>query len=122
MLRMASNELGGEQMTSIWRDIRYSLRVIANAPGFAAIVILTLALGIGANTTVFSWINSILLDPIPGVQHTSEYVVLSIGPSGEGGALSYPDYLDLRDRNHSFSSLVAYHMTSNYITGNDKPE
>ena len=109
-------------MTSIWQDTRYSLRVIANAPGFAAIVILTLALGIGANATVFSWINSILLDPIPGMKHTSEYVVLSVGPSEEGGALSYLDYLDLRKRNHSFSSLVAYHMTSNYITGNDKPE
>ncbi len=52
-------------MTSFWQDVRYSLRMIAKAPGYAAIAILTLALGIGANTTIFSWINSTLLNPIP---------------------------------------------------------
>ena len=54
-------------MTSFWQDVRYSLRMIAKAPGFAAIAILTLALGIGANTTIFSWINSALLNPVPGL-------------------------------------------------------
>jgi len=54
-------------VNSFWQDVRYSLRVIAKAPGFAAIVILTLAMGIGANTTIFSWINATLLNPIPGL-------------------------------------------------------
>ena len=46
-------------MTAFWRDLRYALRLIAKAPGYAAIAILTLALGIGANTTIFSWISSV---------------------------------------------------------------
>ena len=54
-------------MTSFWQDVRYSLRVLVKAPGYAAIAIMTLALGIGANTTIFSWINSTLLTPIPAV-------------------------------------------------------
>ena len=54
-------------MNSFWQDVRYSLRMIAKAPGYAAIAVLTLALGIGANTTIFSWINSTLLNPIPGL-------------------------------------------------------
>ena len=66
-------------MTSFWQDVRYSLRMIAKAPGFAAIAILTLALGIGANTTIFSWINSTLLNPIPGLASPSEVVALSLG-------------------------------------------
>jgi hypothetical protein len=52
---------------SFWQDVRYSLRAIAKAPGFAAIAILTLGLGLGANTTIFSWINSALVNPVPGL-------------------------------------------------------
>ena len=64
-------------MTSFLQDVRYSLRVIAKAPGFAAIAILTLALGIGANTTIFSWINSALLNPVPGLANPREVVALT---------------------------------------------
>ena len=71
-------------MTSFWQDVRYSLRMIAKAPGFAAIAILTLALGIGANTTIFSWINSALLNPVPGLASPSEVVSLTLSkPRGQ---------------------------------------
>jgi hypothetical protein len=66
-------------MTSFWQDIRYSLRMIAKTPGYAVIAILTPALGIGANTTIFSWINSTLWNPLPGLPTPSEVVALSLG-------------------------------------------
>ena len=69
-------------MTSFWQDVRYSLRMIAKAPGYAAIAILTLALGIGANTTIFSWINSALLNPVPGLSNPNEVVSLTVGSPG----------------------------------------
>jgi hypothetical protein len=69
-------------MTSLWQEVRYSLRLIAKAPGFAAIVILTLALGIGANTTIFSWINSALLNPVPGLSNPNEVVALTLSEPG----------------------------------------
>lgn len=109
-------------MTTLVRDFRYGLRALLKAPGFTVIAILTLALGIGANSTIFSWINSTLLNPIPGVAHTSQYVELTAGPAGDDAPLSYPDYEDLRDRNHTLSSLIVYSLWSVDITGNGKPE
>ena len=70
-------------MTSFWQDMRYSLRVIAKAPGFAALAILTLALGIGANTTIFSGINSTLLNPVPGLTRPNEVVSLTLSKPGD---------------------------------------
>ena len=85
-------------MTSIWQDVRYSLRMIAKAPGFAAIAILTLALGIGANTTIFSWINSALLNPVPGVTDPSEVVSLTLSKPGDNPfPFTYPDIEAMRD-------------------------
>ena len=65
-------------MTSFMQDVQYALRMIAKAPGYAAITILTLALGIGANTTIFSWINASLLNPVPGLKNPREVVALSL--------------------------------------------
>src|ERR1700756_6036369 len=95
-------------MPNLLQDCKFGLRVLRKSPGFAAIAILTLALGIGANSTIFSWINATLLNPIPGVAHASQYVELTAGPAGDDAPVSYPDYVDLRDRNHTLSSLIAY--------------
>ena len=85
-------------MTSFLQDVRYSLRMIAKAPGFAAIAILTLALGIGANTTIFSWINSTLLNPVPGLASPNEVVSLTLSKPGDNPfPFTYPDLEAMRD-------------------------
>jgi predicted permease len=109
-------------MTSLWQDVRYSLRMVAKAPGFAAIVILTLALGIGANTTIFSWINSALLNPIPGLSRPNEVVSLVQGKPGDYLGFSYPDLEAMRDGQQSFSGITASVFIPMSLTGKGKPE
>lgn len=107
---------------TLWQDFRYGLRVLLKSPGFAIIAVLTLALGIGANSTIFSWINSTVLNPIPGVAHTSALAELAAGRDGDPSPVSYPDYVDLRDQNHSLSNFMAFSMWSMDLTGHDKPQ
>jgi len=110
-------------MTSIWQDIRYSWRMIGKAPGFAAIAILTLALGIGANSTIFSWINSALLNPVPGLSSPSEVVSLSLSKPGDNPfAFTYPDIEAMRDGQQSFTGITACNIAAMSLTGNRKPE
>ena len=110
-------------MRTLLADLRYSLRTLKKSPGFAAIAVLTLALGIGANSTIFSWINSTLLDPVPGASHTSNLVVMTEGGTGRAPIpFSYLDYMDLRNRSRSFSGLIAYHMQPMNLTGSGRPE
>src|SRR6201998_1919937 len=95
-------------MRSLWQDIRYSLRLIAKAPGFAAIAILTLALGIGANTTIFSWINATLLTPVPGLTKANEVVSLGLNKPGENPfPFTYPDVEAMREGQRSFTGIAA---------------
>jgi predicted permease len=107
---------------SVWQDLRYGLRVLLKSPGFAIIAILTLALGIGANSTIFSWINSTVLNPIPGVKHASQYVAISINEGRNQGPLAYPDYTDLRDRNRTLSGFIAFSTVTMSLTANGRPE
>jgi predicted permease len=110
-------------MTSFWQDVRYSLRMIAKTPGYAAIAILTLALGIGANSTIFSWINSTLLNPVPGLANPQEVVALSLSrPSETPFLFTYPDVAAMRDGQRSFAGITASGTVPMNLTGNDKPE
>jgi predicted permease len=110
-------------MTSLRQDVRFGLRTIAKAPGFAAIAILTLALGIGANTTIFSWINSALLNPVPGIANPSEVVALLQGKSTDDfDTFTYPDIEALRDGQQSFTGITACMFASMILTGKDKPD
>ncbi len=110
-------------MTSFWQDIRYSLRVIAKAPGFAAIAILTLALGIGANTTIFSWINAALLNPVPGLATPREVVSLTLSKPGDNPfPFTYPDLQAMRDGQQSFTDITACGFAQMSLTSKSKPE
>ena len=96
---------------AILRDVRYSARVIRRSPGFALMALLTLAIGIGATTAVFSLVNRALFQPLP-VDRQHEIVSLSNGSSrGMLNMFSYPNYEDLRDRAGVFNGLVAYRFT-----------
>jgi predicted permease len=110
-------------MTSFWQDIRYSLRMIAKSPGYAAIAVLTLALGIGANTTIFSWINATLLNPIPGLASPSEVVSLSLGHDSDNPfPFTYPDFEMMRNGQRSFAGLTGCNPTPMSLTGKGRPE
>jgi hypothetical protein len=102
-------------METLWKDLRYAARMLANSPGFALIAIFTLGLGIGANTAIFSVLNSVLLRSLP-VAHPAELAVLtdpdfhggSFGSqTGERSALAYSEFEYLRDHNDVFCGIFA---------------
>jgi predicted permease len=96
-------------MGTLLQDLRYGLRVLLKAPGFTTVAVLSLAVGIGANTTTFSWIDGLLLRPLSGVEKNQELVSLqTVTPSGEFISTSYPDYRDFRDQTKLLSGVVGY--------------
>jgi predicted permease len=106
------------------QDLRYALRQLRKSPGFTLTAVLTLALGIGANSTIASWIRSTLFDPIPGVAHTSQMISIMRGDRSEHPTppFSFPDFVDLRDGAKTLSGLLAYHDDFMAITGAGKPQ
>ena len=96
-----------ENVRAIWNDIRYALRMLAANPGFAAVAILSLAIGIGANTSMFSFVDALVLRPLP-VTRPSEIVrVLSASSSGPREYISYLDYIDLTHEAKTVAELTA---------------
>ncbi len=91
---------------SVMQDLRYAMRMLRKNPGFAAVAILSLALGIGANTLVFSVVNGLLLRPLP-VDRPDQLAFLE---TKSGITHSFPTYRDLRDRNQTFSGLAGYRL------------
>ena len=81
---------------NLLRDMHFAARQLTRNPGFAAMAIVTLALGVAASSTIFSWINSTLLDPIPGIAHTSDMITIMRGERSEHPTppFSYLDYAD----------------------------
>src|SRR4051812_8286702 len=92
----------------MWKDLQYAWRAIGRNRAFALVAILSLAVGIGANTAIFSILNAILLRPRP-VSNPEQLVELYVGEQQQPyQTSSYPSYLDLRDRNEVFGGLAAY--------------
>jgi putative ABC transport system permease protein len=107
-------------MDSLRKDIRYALRTLAKSPGFTAIAILTLALGIGANTAIFTVANALLLRPLS--YKDPDRLVRISSERNRAGYLSLPYFTVLRDHNSSFSSVAAYGEESFNLSGRREPE
>ncbi len=103
---LAYGNSGDVAMQTLWQDISYAIRMLKKNPGFTAVAVLTLALGIGANTVVFSVLNALILHPLH-IPHAESLYGIQHGDEASSYQ-SYPDYLDLRNRNHSFDDLAAY--------------
>jgi predicted permease len=110
-------------METFWRNLQYSLRTLRKRPGFTLTVVITLALGIGANATIFTWIKAVLLEPLPGIEQPERLVeVWGATRNNSALSLSYLDYLDYRDRNVVFSGLAAHQVQPLNLGRGGKPE
>jgi len=110
-------------MTAVLQDLRYALRGLRTHRGFTAIAILSLALGIGANTTIFTLIRAIFLREFAVRDPATLAAVFTVDPRNPGLFLnSYPNYRDLRDRNNVFSSVLLYFPSIISLTGRGDPQ
>jgi putative ABC transport system permease protein len=109
-------------MNGVIQDLRYALRQLRKTPGFTAVAVITLALGIGANTAVFSVIDAVMLRPLPYYKPERLIAAESVNSQAPGfGALSYPDFFDWRNRNRTLEHLVSYHDDAFTLNGLDRP-
>jgi putative ABC transport system permease protein len=99
------------------QDIRYAFRILRKQPGFSAIAILTLALGIGANTAIFSIVNAVLLRPLPYPDADRIMVLNESSGPGQDYSVALPDYFDWRNDNTVFEHLAATHKESRNLSG-----
>jgi predicted permease len=112
----------GGIMEKLWQDIRYALRVIAKSPGFTTAAVLTLALGIGANTAIFSVVNAVLLRPLPYPQPEQIVSVYDVQPNYGNAPMSYPEFADWRDKSQVFQTLAAQYSANFTLTNLSEPE
>ena len=108
-------------MENFLQDLRYALRLLLKSPSFSAIAILTLALGIGANTAIFSVVNAVLLRPL-AFRDSARLVIVAEKSSYPVISTSYQNYIDWRDQSRSFESLEATRATTITLTGAGEPE
>ncbi|MGA9978706.1 MAG: ABC transporter permease [Candidatus Sulfotelmatobacter sp.] len=110
-------------MGTLIQDLRYGLRMLRKSPGFTAVAILTLALGIGANTAIFSVVNAVLLRPLP-YENPGQLALLPETNPKQGitdAGMSYPSLLELRDNNHAFSAIAGLASHALTLTGRGEP-
>jgi predicted permease len=109
-------------LEELLQDLRYAARTLRKNPGFTAIAVLTLALGIGANTSLFSVVNGVLLNPLP-YPHSEQLVTLyESKPNFENGSISYPNFRDWQKDNHTFSSMAIARSYAFSLTRMGEPE
>jgi putative ABC transport system permease protein len=109
-------------METFLQDLRFSLRMLVKNPGFAAVAAITLALGIGANTAIFSVVNAVLLRPLPYRDPSRLVLMNESSQQLPDMSVSYPNYLDWRDRSRSFERIAAVQPAQYTLSGVDRPE
>ncbi|MBD0372281.1 MAG: ABC transporter permease [Pyrinomonadaceae bacterium] len=108
-------------MDTLWQDLRYGFRMLLKSPGFTLIAILALALGIGANTAIFSVVNAVLLKPLP-YKDPNQLVILWEKSATQDTSVAYLNFQDWRDQNQSFEQIAAFRRDSFNLTGAGEPE
>src|SRR5208283_2484292 len=109
-------------MQDILQDLKYALRQLRRSPGFTSVAVLTLALGIGANTAIFSVVNGILLNPLPFPQSDQLVAIHENKPNFEGGSVSYPNFRDWQKENRTFSAMAVARPYAFSLTGAGQAE
>jgi predicted permease len=117
----ARDARGGRWLEELRQDARYALRVLSRGRGFVAVSLLTLALGVGANTAIFSVVRGVLLRELPYADPERLLVVQSV-IRGTPTAVSPPDFMDWRAQSRAFSGLAAYFLSTTNLTGRGDPE
>src|SRR6266498_4096469 len=110
-------------MESLWQDVRYGLRMLLKTPGVSIVATIALALGIGANTAIFSVVNAVLLRPLP-FPNSERLMNLWETDSQRGlerGSASYPNFADWREQNHVFERMASFHVGDFIMTGRGDP-
>lgn len=109
-------------MTSLWQDLRFGIRSLVKSPGFAFMAVLTLAIGIGANTAIFTVLNAVLLRPLPFQEPGRLMIVSENSPQFNDMSVAYPNYVDWRAQNSSFTQMALFRSDDYTLTGDRGPE
>src|SRR3981189_3293123 len=120
--QVTRDQWGTRLFEEFLQDLRYAARMLRKNPAFTLIAILTLALGIGANTALFSVVNGVLLNPLPFPNPDQLVAVYSRTANFKESSSSYPNFLDWQKQNKSFASLGAFRSESYNLTGIGEPE
>src|SRR5262249_35599321 len=117
-----SHRSGGEMMATLWQDARFWARMLTKNPGFTLVAVFTLALGIGANSAIFTVVNAVLLRPLPFKEPERLIKIWENKPDMIQGTASIPNLKDWRAQNDVFTGITAYQFGSFSLPGRDYPE
>src|SRR5262245_2685951 len=118
---------GGGWLETLWQDLRYGARMLWKKPGFTLIAVLTLALGIGANTAIFTLVNAVFLQPLPVAEPARLMSVFGMDEKNRGAQIdfseiSWPNFKDYRDQNDVFTGMIAFQYVGLNFSGGGEPQ